>query len=236
MLRLAHPLADSARSRRGALVPLIVTAGLLAAGCDQIPGSDRATAPAADYPVLVIASADDQRLLAGVKVYAGKRELGTTDARGTVRFSLTGPEGAVVPLTVKCPENYTSPEKPLAVGLRRMSPSSPAPRFQAQCVPMSHTLVVGIRAENGPNVPVMHLDEVIGETDEHGFAHVLLEVAPNESVSLKLETGSNPRLRPQNPTLTFLAGNRDEMILLEQRFTELKRVVKVRPKSVPQRL
>lgn len=185
---------------------------------------------------MILARGGGQRPLAGVTVASDNRVLGTSDAQGRVQLTLTGAEGTSTELTVRCPEQYVSPERPIVVGLRQMSKGSPTPRFETECMPMSHTVVVGIRAESAPHVPVLHLHEVVGETDEHGFAHVLLEVAPNVTVSLELDTANHAMLRPQSPTLTFLANDRDEMVLLEQKFTAVKPVVKARPRSVPQRL
>jgi hypothetical protein len=137
---------------------------------------------------------------------------------------------------VQCPERYASPAKPITFGLRHLDPGSPAPRFEAKCVRQLHSIVVGIKTENGPNLPIVRLGQVIGQTDQAGTAHLLLETLPNEQVTLKLDTSDNPLLRPESPNLTFVSKNTDEFVLLEEKFTVLKKyvphVVKPRPKPL----
>ena len=162
--------------------------------------------------------------------------VGRTDASGNVHLSLKGNEGDVASLAVKCPDTYASPDKEVVVGLRHFAAGSPPPRFQSVCVPLVRTFVVGIRTENGPRLPVLRLSKVVGRTDDFGAAHLLIQAASRDQVALTLDTSENPMLRPQNPTLTFVAADRDELILLEQKFTVLKKVVKVAKKNIPKPL
>jgi hypothetical protein len=103
-------------------------------------------------------------------------------------------------------------------------------------VPLLRTVVVGLRAENGPNLNIIRLNQVVGRTDTQGVAHVSMQAAPGEQVALTLSTADTPLLRPQNPTLSFVAADRDEMVLLEQKFTLLKPVVRVKPRNIPRPL
>lgn len=188
------------------------------------------------FAVIVQARRDGQQPLAGVKILDGKRVIGTTDASGNVKLKLKGAEGDTKALTIGCPDGFASPEKPIVVGLRQMARGSPSPKFETECLPMVHTLVVGVRAEHAAFVPIRRLSQVIGKTDQQGIAHVLVQAAPNEQVTLTLDTSALPNLRPQSPTLTFVARDRDEMVLLEQKFTVHKPVVRARKKSIPQPL
>jgi hypothetical protein len=188
------------------------------------------------YPITVTIHGDGRQPLAGVEILDQKRVLGKTDAAGQVHLKLQGTEGSSVALTVKCPVTFKSPEQPIVVGLRQMSQNSPAPRFEAVCIPLVRTVVVGLRAENGADLNIIRLNQVIGRTDAHGVAHILLQASPGEMVVLTLNTATSPNLRPQSPTLTFVAGDRNEMVLLEQKFTVVKPVVKVRPKNIPRPL
>jgi hypothetical protein len=225
------------RCARGAL-----TAALLVnlAGCDQVRGflqEEEKQAPVnAAYPVAITARRDDQEPVPGVQFLLGTQVLGTTSSAGTVRLSLKGDEGDLVSLTAKCPEAFASPEKPIVVGLRRMASGSPPPKFEVLCVPLLRSIVVGIRTENGANLPIRRLNQVIGQTDAAGVAHVLLQASPREPVTLTLDTRGDDTLRPQNPTLTFAAPDRDELVLLEQKFTVKKRIVHVKPKVIPKPL
>jgi hypothetical protein len=211
-------------------------------GCDKVRGlldDQQQPAPVASdvgYPVVVTARRDDQEPVQDVQLLLGTKVLGTTNATGAVQLSLKGDEGDLVSLTAKCPDTYASPEKPIVVGLRRMASGSPPPKFTVQCVPLLRSIVVGIRTENGVNLPIRRLNQVVGQTDAQGVAHVLLQAAPRDPVTLTLDTRGDDTLRPQNPTLTFAAPDRDELVLLEQKFTVKRKVVHVKPKVIPKPL
>ncbi len=222
------------------LLALTASASLLPPTCDRVKTligvGDQGAPINQSYPVVVNAVRDDHEPLPGVQVLFGQKLLGTTDASGGVRLALRGNEGDLVSLNIKCPDTYASPDKPVAVGLRHFAAGSPPPRFETQCVPLTRSFVVGVRTENGAHLPIRRLNQVVGQTDDYGVAHVLLQAAPHEQVVLTLDTGENQLLRPQNPTLTFVAPDRDQLVLLEQKFTVIKRVVHVAPKIIPKRL
>lgn len=178
---------------------------------------------------------EDGHGIMGAQILSGKKVAATTNDTGTAKLSFHGQEGTTVSLSVKCPERYASPSKPITVGLRHLDPGSPAPRFEAKCVRQTHSIVVGIKADNGSNLPIVRLGQVIGKTDEGGTAHLLLETSPDEQVTLTLDTSGNSLLRPENPNLTFVSKDTDEMVLLEQKFTVLKKYVPhyVKPRPKP---
>jgi hypothetical protein len=210
------------KGSRFTLSPAILAACMLLLGC----GRSRSSVPdptAPTYPLRIRAQGDAEAPLAGVQISGGGTLLGTTDAQGSVQLSLEGTEGERMPLQVTCPGGFVSPEKPLVVGLRQLGPGSPAPTFEVACVPRLHTFVIGLRAEHGAHVPVSYLGQALGETDATGVAHVLVRAPRQEQVSLTLDTSGHPELRPQNPTLTFVAPDRDELVLFEHEFVELKR-------------
>lgn len=221
---------SSGRGTAGLLV-----ASLISLSCSLLeePASNTA---APTFPVTVSIHGDARKPLAGVELFDQKTLLGKTGPSGRVNLKLTGSEGETVSLRVKCPATFKSPEKPIVIGLRQMSPGSPAPKFEAECVPLMRQVVVGLRAENGPDLNIVRLNQVVGRTDAHGAAHMILQVTPGEQVALTLNTADHPMLRPQSPTLTFVAADRDEMVLLEQPFTVLKPVIRVKPRNVPQPL
>jgi len=188
------------------------------------------------YPVQIVALGDGEKPLPGVVILLGKRTVGTTDAAGTLKLSLKGTEGDVVSLGVKCPETFASPEGSFNVGLRHFAEGSPPPRFETRCIPLVRSFVVGIRTENGEHLPILRLDKTIGKTDDFGVAHLLVQAAPHDQVALTLDTTDFPMLRPQKPTLSFAAPDHDELVLLEQKFTVLRKVVHVKAKVIPQKL
>ncbi len=217
--------------RTGQLLAL----GFVLSSCSLLEESASKT-EAPEFPIIVSVYGDARQPLAGVELFDQKKPLGKTDKAGRVSLKLTGNEGGTVSLKVKCPATFKSPEKPIVVGLRLMSPGSPAPKFEAECVPLIRTVVVGLRTENGPNLNIIRLNQVVGRTDEQGVAHVSLQVAPGEQVALTLNTSGQPLLRPQSPTLSFVAADRDEMLLLEQKFTLLKPVIRAKPRLIPRPL
>jgi hypothetical protein len=197
-------------------------------------------APSADSNVstkVTIKAIDDVGVaVAQAEVLLGKKSRGLTGADGTLAVTLMGRPGQVAPLTVKCPDGYASPDKTVDVGITELAPGSPAPLFEARCTALAHSLVVAIRAENGPNLPVIYLGKELARTDAEGVAHVVLKVPPGETASLRLDTSAVPALKPQNPELTFKASNRDEMLLLEQKFSIVRKAVVVRAPARPQPL
>jgi hypothetical protein len=57
-------------------------------------------------------------------------------------------------------------------------------------------------------------------------------VKPQEQVGVTLSTAEkgSEQLRPQNPTLTFVAKDRDDFVVLDQSFTVEKKAVRSRPR------
>ena len=160
--------------------------------------------------------------------------IAVSDAVGHVAVTVNGDEGDVVELGVRCPAGYESPAKPLLVSIRRLSSGSRAPHFDARCAPMLRTVVVGLRAERGPNLPILHLGREVARTDSAGAALVPLSVKPGEHVSLVFDTKSGApkgaRLLPENPSVTFVAKDYDDFVVLDQRF-EAERVAPSVPRG-----
>jgi len=224
------------------LLPRLALASALVAatGC----GAPNAEDPSKiTFAVDVVVTSDPGRATANVDLLVGGRSLARTDANGRAHVSLPGNEGDIAEIAVKCPAGFQSPSEAIAVSLRRLSASSRAPTFMARCAPLTRTIVVGIRAENGPNLPVTYLGKEIGRTDAWGAAHVVLTVKANEQVTLGLDTKSDadkrPKLRPESPTLTFVAKDKDDFVVLEQKFDIERTVVRVRapaPRGGPTRI
>jgi hypothetical protein len=193
--------------------------------------------PTPDFPISISAHSGAQANVANVGISLGKQLLAKTDESGAARLTLHGTEGDTVALEVKCPATFASPERPLLVGLRHLGNGSTAARFEVECFSLVHNVVVGVRAENGPRLPILRLKSVVGQTDDHGVAHILLEAAANEPIALTLDTSKSPALLPQNPTLDFATRDTDELVLVSQKFTVKqappRRVV---PRSIPQHL
>ena len=79
-------------------------------------------------------------------------------------------------------------------------------------------MVVAVKAENGPNLPVMYLNRMITRTDASGAAHFALEVAPNTQFQVTLDTSDNTKLKPPSPTKPFTVPQHDDILLFDQKF------------------
>jgi len=213
-----------------------VCCSLLACKSDE---PEFAPAPDAPFRVSVFVVSDPDHPLAGAKVMFRDRAIATSDASGLAKVEVAGTEGESVALGIRCPEGHDAPDKPIMVGLRRMAVGSPPPRFEVRCVPSLRTVVVALRTDRGPNLQVMQLGKPIARTSQDGMAHFVMHLRPTEQVTLVLDTSdsANEALRPRSPSLSFVAKEQDELVLLDQKFKiERKPVVVARPRPAPKRL
>jgi hypothetical protein len=172
------------------------------------------------FVVQINVTSDPGVPLAGALILSGTKSVGQTDDAGAARVKFGGKEGDQVELNVKCPTDYESPTSPLSIGLRRLGPGSPPPQFAARCAPALRTAVVGVRADKGPNLPITYLGRTVGRTDASGTALFVLRVKPADAIAITLNTTEKggELLHPQNPTLTFVAQDRDDFVVLDQLF------------------
>ena len=177
-----------------------------------------APAPATNLAVLVRVSSDPGRPVAGASILEADLPVSSTDHTGTAVLQLHGREGDAIDIGVRCPEEFVSPRAPVKVLLRGLRGARP--EYEILCPPKLRTLVVAVRTEGAPGMAVRHLGREVAQTDESGTAHVMLRATPGERVELTLEsTGlGDPWLFPRDPTLTFVAGNTDDVVPLVQRF------------------
>lgn len=210
-----------------ALAALLSGAGI---GC-------RASGPPAPFNVLIKIESDPGRPVGGAAVvFGGSKVLATSTPDGRAMLALKGSEGEVVDVAIRCPENLQSPVKPLSIRLTRLADKSRIPEYAIACPPSVRRVVVGVRADNGPNLPVVVLNRVVARTDLSGAAHFALDVAPGAQFSVTLDTTErgNERLKPPSPTRPFTAGPRDDIVVFEQRFDlEKKAPIFVPKPSLP---
>jgi hypothetical protein len=213
----------------------LVKSSLIAAsvGLWGCPKEEAPAALAVDAPFQLAISifSDPGRPVAGAQVLLRTKPVGTSDASGLVKVEVVGNEGDSVGLGILCPDGFRSPERQVVASLRQLAPGSPPPRFEARCTPLLRTTVVGIRSDNGANLPVLYLGKEVARTDVSGTAHFVLQLKPGEPVVLTLSTAEKEaeQLRPQNPSLTFVGKDQDDIVLLEQKFVVERKKVVVRP-------
>jgi hypothetical protein len=190
------------------------------------------------FEVQINVFSDPGVALPGANVLSGTRVVGHTNDAGAAKLKVGGNEGDQVELHVKCPPEYDSPAAPLVVSLKRFASGSRPPQFEARCPPATRTVVIGVRADNGPNLPVIYLGRAVARTDASGAAVFVAKVKPSEQVDVTLGTGEpgGELLRPQNPTLTFVAKDYDDFVVLDEAFTVLKKRAPVVHINRPERL
>jgi hypothetical protein len=191
----------------------IASCGLVLIGC-------RAREEPAPYEFVVRVTSDPGRPLAGAVFSYNDAQVGVTKTDGTVRLAIRGVEGEVFGLSVGCPEGFRSPTAPLQVTLRRQADLTRRPEYAVSCPPKSRAVVVAVRADNGKNLPVLYLGQEVARTDASGAAHMLLYVSPDDPFEVTLGTTEKgaERLRPQNPSLKFVAKDQDDVFTFDQRF------------------
>lgn len=193
--------------------------------------------PPPQFPVVIRVDSDPGIPLAGASVFRKEQLLGKTSADGKLPITFTGTEGDVLEVRVTCPADYTSPTAPLLVPLRKLSDAKP-PEYTAKCPPNYRKVVIVIRAENGPFVPIKHLGQMVGRTDASGTATLLANARPNESLEFTLNTSADEAFKrhsPVDPTVQYLVQPQDEVVVLNQSFDVAKPPpVYIAPKPKPQ--
>jgi hypothetical protein len=179
------------------------------------------TPPPAPLAVMVHVRSDPGRPLAGVEVQYSGQTIAATDATGAAKLTLRGHEGEQFDVTVACPAGFQSPAQPLSIVLHRLADPTRMPEYEAACPPTTREVIVAVRADKGPELPVVYLGREIARTDASGAATVLLRVRPHEPFDLALSTAdkASEQLRPQNPVATFTPRDQDEVFVFEPHFT-----------------
>lgn len=214
---------------------LAACAGVL--GCLVLGASSTGCAPpernaAKPFPFQIVVEGDPGRPIAAAKVLRDAKEIASTNEKGSAKLALTGADGDVIDVDVKCPDAYRSPTKPISIRLARVS-SDKTPEVRVACPPTTRRVVIAVRADRGPNLPVRYLDQVVARTDASGAATFAIDVAAGAQFSVALDTteAGAERLRPQNPSRPFVANGDEGLVLMDQRFTlEKKPVVAAKPK------
>ena len=216
--RAALALGGGRLARALRAAPLVA---LLAGGCDRDLSRS--------YDFVVRVSSDAGTGVEGTRASAKGRSLGVADASGAIDIRVRGREGDVLSIDIECPPGHRAPPAVL-VPLRQMGRSSRRrassgqrvlPEFATVCTPLTHSIVVAVRAERGAHLPLLHLGRELTRTDSSGAAHLRLDVASDDVVELVLDTTEQPQLRPKSPVLRIQPGSSDEIIAASQDFTLL---------------
>jgi hypothetical protein len=172
--------------------------------------------PPAPFDIAIKVLSDGHPLPGAVILKAGK-EGPATGPDGRVVVKIPGQEGEVVDLMVRCPADYVSPKTPIPAGLRRIA-NGKLPEYEASCPPAVRHLVIAIRADQGPNLPVKILDHVVGKTDVNGAFTYALPLRPGDGVDLTLDTDGIDRITPKNPSAQIVMSQFDDVVTVNQKF------------------
>lgn len=199
-----------------AFLPAMLAAGAAIGGCSSLESK-----PQPPVEVVVRVMSDPDRPVEGAKLSVSGKEAGTTDGDGIGRLRFNGRDGETYEVRVTCPAGFRSPERPTSIVLRRLVSATKTAQYEVACPPDARTVVVAVRAENGPNLPVYFLGREVARTDAAGAAHVLLKIKEDEQFALMLKTDESKeheRLKPQSPQTTFAIKRQDEVLVFDQKF------------------
>ena len=195
---------------------------LLLAGCTESEGH---------FPVVISTTTDDGRPFPDVIITLGKAIAGKTGADGKLSVTVRGKEGNKVLVAAQVPRGYKLSSTANAIVLRRLTDVSDN---KGRLLPVEHVVKfaplvrqyavlvrVGI-----PGLDVETFGTRQAVTNGKGVAMFLYQGAPGDELSVKVNTQTHPELRPQNPTASFLLGQRSEAYVVKEKFSTYKAPVK----------
>ncbi|WP_394847236.1 hypothetical protein LZC95_07180 [Pendulispora brunnea] len=190
--------------------------------------------PLPQFDVVLRVESDPDVPLPGAVISRDNKDVGTTDAEGRAKLTVRGHEGTAFDYFVRCPADYESPPKPITVVLRQVVDKNKPPEYPVACPPTIRRVVVAVRAEGGPNLPITYLQQRVATTDASGAATVLLNMRPGDQFELGIDTSMKgyERLRPQNPIFAFSVKPKDEVLNLNAKFALAKGKIFYKPKPI----
>ncbi|WP_394822984.1 hypothetical protein [Pendulispora albinea] len=179
--------------------------------------------PPPSVAVVVRARAENGSPVGAVEIFMGPRLVARTENDGRAQLDVRGAEGETFSLQVKCPEGFRSPATLLPVRSFGVGAAAP-PEYNVVCRETRHTLVVAVRATDGPNLPIYYLGKEVARTDRSGGAHVSMDMEVHDRVELMLGTAGKEfeKVHPQNPAATFEMPDHDDIQVFEMKFTRDK--------------
>ena len=197
-------------------------------------GCPTPAAPPPTFSVTVAAQSDDGMPLENITISANGQPLGKSGPDGIVQTILEGPEGTQIKLVYTCPEGYRQPAKPSVLTLRRFkelgSKRGRGLNMKLNCSPLKRTAGFVVKTNEISGVKVMVNGKEVGKTNSMGIAAFATEVDPQTNFDLILNTEAMASLTPVSPNMSFKIGDRDDVFVFEQVFTQ-KTVAKTKTRS-----
>jgi hypothetical protein len=197
-------------------------AGWCLAGAPLFSSCQEQPLPPEPFQISIRVESDPGRPIPGALVARANRAVGTTGLDGRITLQIPGVDGEITDVAVTCPEGFQTPQRPVSIRLTRLEKPK-IPEYAVQCPPSMRRVVVAVRAENGPHLPVMYLDKPVTRTDASGAASFALEVPPGTKFTVALSTIEHKDLRPINPSRLFEVSQQDDVFLFDQRFDAEKK-------------
>jgi len=185
------------------------------------------------FPV-VISTLSDDGPIADVTITLGKVVAGKTGPDGRLSVNVRGKEGTKVVVTTDVPKGYKlARDGEGSLVLRRLTEVSDSDG-KSHLLPVEHVVkfaplqrqyAVLVRV-GVPGLDVETFGTRQAVTNSKGVAMFLYQGAPGDELQVKVNTAQHPELRPQNPTASFLLGQRSEAYVVKEKFATYKAPVK----------
>ena len=213
----------------------LATAALMVGALGAFSGCDLTKdPPLPPYEVVIHVESDPGVPLPGAIVSKSGKDIAKTGPDGRATITMAGNDGETSDFNVSCPVDFTSPVKPISVTIRRLAGGNAKPEYTTNCTPNVRKVVVAVRADGGPNLPITYLGKPVGKTDSAGAAHLLLAMKPGDQFQLGLDTTAPglERMRPESPAKVFVVKDADDIQVFDIKFTleKLKPVYHAPPK------
>ncbi|QQR91303.1 MAG: hypothetical protein IPJ88_06130 [Myxococcales bacterium] len=201
--------------------------------CCGFCGTETNTAPRFELAVHTVEL--DGSPVRDAQVFVGDTPVGRSGVQGKLRFELSGKEGRRVAIRVKCPIAYQQQELLDTITLHQVLDVKDTAKRKAierkfVCNALINKAVVLVKSNAPAGLPVLLDGREVDRTNEHGIAHVYIEMAPQAEFQVKISTTSQPELRPQEPSRVFRMPEGKEILLFEQDFS-IEEAPKVRKRS-----
>jgi len=200
---------------------LVLALALLSACSD---GSGR-------FPVSISVVADDGTPFSDMPVNFNNTVGGRTGADGKLRTHVLGKEGQKIAVSIAMPKGYKqSSTAASSLVLRHLVDTTD----NGRTLPVEHTIklsplvrqyAVLVRAGQ-PGLPVEAFGAEQAVTNSEGVAMFLYTGTPGDELQIKLATTAHPELRPQNPSSSFVLGQKPDAYVVKEHFTIYKAPVK----------
>lgn len=175
------------------------------------------------FEVIVSASTDEGKPVAGVRVTASGAILGTTAESGTLSVKLRGTEGQTLSISALCPVGYntppTLPTLRLAHTYRVTSEGKLPTSYEIMCTRQKRDVVLVIHAPGGAQLPIRIDDKPAAVIGTDGNAQLLLSLERNvKALNVTIDSSAFPQLKPSSPSRLLSLHEGDTILFFEQTF------------------